>query len=185
MTDRYARQLQVAPFIRHGQGDQSAQKKLDAAKVLIVGSGGLGSPVSLYLAGAGVGEITLVDADHVSLSNLHRQILFTESDLDQPKSLVGQKRLAALNSEIKVRALCEAVTPSNVDELVANATLVIDAADNFFVSYLLSDTCLAQRIPLVAASVIETSGHIGVFCGTKEKPLPSLRALFPLSLIHI
>ena len=121
--NRYQRQSQVA------QLGPDAQEKLANAHVLIVGAGGLGSPVSLYLAGAGIGKITLVDPDHVSLSNLHRQILFTESDLGEDKATVGKARLTQLNSDIEIESVAEAITPKNVDHFVSSATVVVDAAD--------------------------------------------------------
>lgn len=157
----------------------ASAKLLADAHVVIIGAGGLGSPVSLFLAGAGVGEITLVDPDVVSLSNLHRQILFQESDIDQPKVVCAKKRLNALNSDIKINAINAAITPDNVEPFVAKATVVVDAADNFLVTYLLSDTCFEKRVPLVSASVIGVHGYLGVFCGTSAQPAPSMRALFP------
>lgn len=172
--NRYARQQQVSVM-----GPASAQL-LAEAKVLIVGAGGLGSPVSLWLAGAGVGEITLVDDDVVSLSNLHRQILYQESDLHKPKVDRAQSRLKALNSDIKINAVHTKLTPDNIDGLISKATVVVDAADNFLVSYLLSDVCLQQQKPLVSASVISTHGYLGVFCGTEQQTAPSLRALFAM-----
>lgn len=172
-SNRYTRQQRVP------QLSGCAQQKLAAAKVLIVGAGGLGSPVSLFLAGAGVGDITLVDPDIVSLSNLHRQILFQEADVNKAKVGVAQKRLTQLNSQIKLTAIQQSLNIDNVDSLVSQASIVVDAADNFLVSYLLSDACLTMRTPLVSASVLVTHGYLGVFCGTQEQPAPSLRALFP------
>jgi molybdopterin/thiamine biosynthesis adenylyltransferase len=169
---RYSRQQRVGYF---GAGSQT---RLKAAHVLIVGVGGLGSPVSLFLAGAGVGRLTLVDHDVVSLSNLHRQILFQESDVNQPKVVAAKKRLRALNSELEIKVINTALSPSNAKELVDQATVVVDAADNFLASYLLSDLCFASRTPLVTASVLTTHGYLGVFCGTSDQPAPSLRAVF-------
>lgn len=159
-------------------GPASAALLADA-HVLIIGVGGLGSPVGLFLAGAGVGEITLVDPDVVSLSNLHRQILFQEGDINEPKVDRAKKRLHLLNSRIKINAIKAAITPENVETFVAKATVVVDAADNFLTTYLLSDACLEKRVPLVSASVISVHGYVGVFCGTFSQPAPSMRALFP------
>ena len=172
-TQRYARQLLVDKL------GSSSQQSLSAAHVLIVGAGGLGSPVSLFLAGAGVGEITLVDDDVVSLSNLHRQVLFQESDIGQLKVDAAKQHLLSLNSEITINAIAQRLSIDNAQDLVDQATIVIDAADNFLVSYLLSDICFDLRIPLVSASVLTTHGYLGVFCGTVDKPAPSLRAIFP------
>ncbi len=173
MSNRYHRQQQVPQF-----GSESAQK-LSAAQVLIVGAGGLGSPLAVQLAGAGVGHITIIDHDRVSLSNLHRQSLYTENDIDEFKSVAAKKRLAQVNSEITIQAINEPLNPSNVEQLVAKHSVVVDAADSFFVSYLLSDTCFESRTPLVSASVLQTSGYVGVFCGTQSNPAPSMRAIFP------
>lgn len=170
---RYRRQQQVRHF-----GVES-QAKLKEACVLIVGVGGLGSPVSLFLAGAGVGKIILIDDDVVSESNLHRQILFQESDVDHLKVVAAEARLRALNSEIEIETVNLSLKPQNAQNLINQATVVVDAADNFLVSYLLSDICLATKVPLVTASVLTTHGYLGVFCGTAKRGAPSLRAVFP------
>lgn len=169
---RYQRQQLLEPF------SGEAQSKLSNAHVLIVGAGGLGSPVASLLAGAGVGHITLVDADTVSLSNLHRQTLYTENDIDQSKVKAAKQRLQAINSEITIEAVCEHVSVANARALLDNKTLVIDAADSFFVTYLLSDLCMELNLPLLSASVLKTQGYLGVFCGSKDKPAPSYRAVF-------
>jgi len=171
--NRYIRQQLVSQL-----GPES-EAKLTNARVLIVGSGGLGSPVSTLLAGAGVGEITLIDDDIVSLSNLHRQTLFTESDIGEFKVHAAKKRLSSINSEITINVIAERLDLDNATELVSGSTVVVDAADNFLASYLLSDLCFAKRIPLVSASVLTTHGYLGVYCGTQNKPAPSLRAVFP------
>jgi len=146
--NRYIRQ-QLVPQL----GEQS-QEKLQNARVLIVGAGGLGSPVSTLLTGSGVGSITLIDDDVVSLSNLHRQTLFTESDIGEPKVSAAKRRLSAINSDIIITAIAERLNLNNADRLVSDSTVVVDAADNFLASYLLSDLCFAKRIPLVSASVL-------------------------------
>ena len=173
MSDRYHRQQQVPQF------GIASQQRLSEAKVLIVGVGGLGSPVSTQLVGAGVGQITLVDHDVVSLSNLHRQSLFSEGDVGQKKVLAAQRRLSAQNSKINIEAIEHSLSPDNAEGLVAAHTVVVDAADSFFVSYLLSDLCFKHRIPLVSASVLQTNGYVGVFCGTEKNIAPSMRAIFP------
>lgn len=177
MTSRYHRQQQVPQF-----GAES-QPRLADARVLIVGLGGLGGPVASWLVGAGVGagagHITLVDHDVVTMSNLHRQTLFSESDIGQTKVQAAKKRLQACNSDTNIETLEQALSPDNAGALVRAHTVVVDAADSFSVSYLLSDLCLQYRVPLVAASVLQTGGYLGVFCGTAEKPAPSMRAIFP------
>lgn len=176
MTDsnaRYVRQRLVPPL----SGD--AQDKIGSARVLIVGAGGLGSPVSLFLAGAGIGKLTIIDPDVVSISNLHRQILFQENDVNASKADTAKARLSALNSQIDIESVNGKLSADNAMQLVNRADVVVDAADNFLASYLLSDVCLKTRTPLVSASVLTTHGYLGVFCGTQGSPAPSLRAVFP------
>lgn len=171
--NRYIRQQQVPQL---GDGSQDL---LSAARVLLVGLGGLGSPVGSLLAGAGVGSITLVDFDTVDLTNLHRQTLYTEADIGQSKAVNAKRTLEAINSEISVRSVEAKLSTGNAEPLVTQHTVVVDAADSFFVSYLLSDLCRQHNIPLVSASVLQTSGYVGVFCGSNDFPAPSLRAIFP------
>lgn len=166
---RYARQM-ILPEV----GPQG-QAALAAAHVLIIGAGGLAAPALPLLAGAGVGHITLVDGDHVALSNLHRQTLFTEADQGAAKAEVAAARCRALNHEITVTALVQKLTPATAPDLVAQADLVLDCADSFAVSYTLSDVCLAQGKPLITASALGLSGYVAGVCGGA----PSLRALFP------
>ena len=171
--ERYSRQILVK------QVGLAGQQKLAAAKVLIVGAGGLGCQVAAQLAGAGVANLVIIDHDTVALSNLHRQILFREADIGEDKAMVAQRELQAINSSINISALPARLSVNNVNDLIRGVDLVIDAADNFAASYLLSDACLAQGIPLLSASVNRSFGYLGIFCGTQQKPAPSLRALFP------
>lgn len=173
MNQRYSRQEQVKQL--QGQADKLAQ-----TKVLVVGLGGLGSIVSQQLAGAGIGKLTLIDGDEVSLSNLHRQTLYTEHDIGKAKAVIAEQRLMSINSEIDITAISHHLNTDNAETFVSSATIVVDAADNFLATYLLSDLCHQLRIPLVSASVINTQGYIGVFCGTAQKPAPSVRAIFPV-----
>ena len=166
---RYARQMLLPEM---GSAGQAA---IAAARVLVVGAGGLAAPVLQYLAGAGVGQLTLVDGDVVALSNLHRQTLFREADAGRHKVEVAAQTLRALNADCTVAILPCPLDPANAARLVADATLVLDCADSFAASYILSDTCLAAGVPLVSASVLGFSGYVGGFCGTA----PSLRAVFP------
>lgn len=166
---RYARQTIVPEIGIEGQS------KLSSARVLVVGAGGLAAPLLPILVGAGVGHITLIDGDTIDKSNLHRQTLFTEADCGQFKVEVAANRCRQLNSEIEIIPQCQALTPANAPLLVANTDLVLDCADSYAVSYALSDVCLAQKKPLISASVLGLSGYVGGFCGN----VPSLRAVFP------
>lgn len=169
MSDRYGRQ-RVLPEV-----GEAGQACLAAASVLVVGAGGLGSPVLLTLAGAGVGRLVLVDHDRVELSNLHRQPLFRMADIGRPKVEAARAALLAYNPEIAVEAETLRLDPGNADRLVQRADLVVDAADSLAVTYTLSDTCRDAGKPLVSASVLGLSGYVGAFCGGA----PSYRAVFP------
>lgn len=166
---RYARQI-VLPEV-----GTSGQARLAAARVLVVGAGGLGCPVLQYLTAAGVGALRIIDPDRVDESNLHRQPLYRMSDLGTLKVAAARAALLALNPTITIEALAAKLTPNNVSRCLGQVDLVIDAADSFAVTYILSDACLAARTPLISASVLGWSGYAGVFCGTA----PSYRAVFP------
>lgn len=166
--NRYERQM-ILPEV-----GATGQARLQAARVLVVGAGGLATPALPALAGAGIGHLTIVDADVVDRSNLHRQTMFTEAEVGQEKAEVAAARCRALNSGIEVVARSEALTPANVAGLTEEADLVLDCADSYAASYTLSDYCFSQRTPLISASVLGTAGYVGGFCGGA----PSLRALF-------
>ena len=169
MSSRYARQAVLSEV-----GD-AGQARLAAASVLVVGAGGLGCPVMQYLAGAGVGHLVIVDHDVVEETNLHRQPLYAMADIGKLKVEVARGALQRFNPESRVEAVAERLTPQNVQRLVAQADVVVDAADSFAVTYILSDACLTAAKPLVSASVIGMTGYAGAFCGGG----PSYRAVFP------
>ncbi|MFV8816910.1 ThiF family adenylyltransferase [Haliea sp. E17] len=168
-TQRYSRQTRLPDIGEDGQ------QRLGAARVLVVGVGGLGLPAAAYLAGAGVGHITLVDHDVVELHNLHRQVFYREEDIGAAKVAAAARHLRGLNSAISITACRERLRDANVATLVAEHDLVLDTADNFTVTYLLSDSCLAAGKQLVYAALLGQRGQLGVFCGTA----PSYRAVFP------
>ena len=167
--NRYARQVMVPGIGRDGQ------RRLAAAHVLVVGAGGLGCPALQYLAGAGLGRITLIDPDHVEESNLHRQPLYRMADLGRAKALAAQDHLRAAHPDVDVVARAAALHPALPRAMVEPADIVIDAADSFAVSYMLSDACLHLGKPLISASVLGQTGYIGAYCAG----VPSLRAIFP------
>lgn len=169
MTDRYIRQMTLTEIGAPGQA------RLAAATVLVVGAGGLGSSVLQILAGAGVGGILIVDHDHVDISNLHRQPLYGMDDVGALKAEAARDAVLRINPDIVTTAKSERLTPANAPALIEKANIVIDAADNFAVTYMLSDSCLAAGKPLVSASVVGLSGYVGAYCGGA----PSYRAVFP------
>lgn len=167
--ERYQRQMMLPEIGPQGQ------QKLRAARVLVVGAGGLGATLLPQLVGAGVGYLRVCDDDHVALHNLHRQTLFTEQELGQPKVICAQRALRERNSGVQIDAVPWAVGASRLPTLLTAIDLVIDAADNFAVTYALSDACYRAGIPLISASVLGRHGYVGGFCGSA----PSYRAVFP------
>lgn len=169
VSNRYSRQI-VLPEVGAG-----GQARLAAASVAVVGAGGLGCAVLEYLTAAGVGRLTIVDHDTVEEANLHRQPLYRMSDLGRRKVEAAGAALGALNPDVRVDARAERLTPANAPALAAAADVVVDAADSFAVTYVLSDACLRAGKALVSASVLGLSGYVGAFCGGA----PSYRAVFP------
>lgn len=157
---RYDRQTMLPEIGAEGQ------EHLRHARVLIVGAGGLGSPVSLYLAGAGVGHIGLVDDDCVGRSNLHRQVLYAEDEVGRPKALMAARRLRALNHEVEVEPYVCRLSADNVRGLVERYDIVVDACDNYATRYLLSDACMALGRPYVYGAIEGFCGQVAVFCRT-------------------
>lgn len=158
MNERYARQ-DMLPEI-----GAAGQEKLRQARVLVVGVGGLGSPIALYLAGAGVGCIGLMDEDTVGVNNLHRQVLYSEEEVGASKTACAAARLRALNSEVEVRAYPFRLTVENAAAVIAGYDIVVDACDNFTTRFLLSDTCSALGKPYVYGAIRGFCGQVSVFC---------------------
>ena len=159
--DRYARHI----VLREIGG--SGQKKLLATHILIVGAGGIGCPAIQYLAAAGVGKLTIVDPDIVSLSNLQRQPLFGESDIGATKVQRATDAVRRLNPDVAVTAVTEPITADNAAALLSEAApdIVLDGTDNFATRLVVSDACVAARIPLVSAAIGMFQGQVGSFYG--------------------
>src|SRR5260370_4184780 len=167
--ERCSRHL-VLPEIGAG-----GQEKLKAASVLIIGAGGLGSPVSMYLAAAGVGRIGLADFDNVDVTNLHRQILYGTSTIGVPKLEAASKRLRDLNPEIKIETH-PAITSENALEIFRNYDVIVDGTDNFPTRYLVNDACVLAGKPNVYGSIFRFDGQASVFFA---KHGPCYRCLYP------
>lgn len=172
--ERYSRHLRLPGVGLEGQ------RRLEAARVLVVGAGGLGSPAAFYLAAAGVGTLRLADDDVVDRSNLQRQILHAEARIGQPKVESAAQSLAALNPRVRVETVAERVGASNVDGLLEGVDVVLDGADNFPARYLLNDACVKHAKPLVYGAVHRFEGQLAVFdAGRRRGAQPCYRCLFP------
>lgn len=174
---RYARHI----VLRHVGGP--GQKKLNDARVLVVGAGGLGAPVIQYLAAAGVGTIGIADDDTVSLSNLQRQVIHTTDDIGKLKTASAAAAVTRLNPGVRVIEHPLRLTPDNLAEILENYDIVADGSDNFDTRYAVSDACSAARKPLVTAAVNEFDGSITTLrpfeTNAEGKPNPTYRCLFP------
>ncbi len=172
--DRYQRQKLI------GELGEEGQRRIRKAKVLLVGVGGLGSPIATYLTGAGIGTLGLIDDDVVSLTNLHRQVLYTEQEVGQPKALCARRRLLSQNSEVNIVAYPERLTRENAEPLISQYDIVVDGMDNFATRFIVSDVCERQGKPFVHGAICGLEGQVSVLCtpspdGTKA----TYRTLFP------
>ena len=152
-TDRYDRQLIMENIGPDGQ------KKLKQANVVLAGAGGLGSPISIFLAVAGIGRMRIVDNGFVELSNLNRQVLYGDEDLGQSKVVCAQKSLQRLNPHLQIEAISETIQAENVSELVGNCDIIVDALDNYPTRYLLNQAAFRKNIPLIHGAVEEFFGQ--------------------------
>lgn len=167
-VERYARHL----VLREIGG--SGQQRLKAARVLMIGAGGLGAPAALYLAAAGVGRIGLADPDTVALSNLQRQVLYATDEVGEGKTAAAARRLSALNPDIVIESHPLAVTADNAAALMAGYDLVLDGTDDFATRFAVSDACVVMGKTLVSGAIARWTGQIGVFPGK-----PCYRCLVP------
>ncbi|MCK7542902.1 molybdopterin-synthase adenylyltransferase MoeB [Marinobacter bryozoorum] len=169
---RYSRQLLLPRF------DVEGQLALKQARVLVVGSGGLGCPVALYLGAAGVGQLVLADDDAVELANLQRQIAFGQAAVGRPKAEVLAERVRAINPEISVTARVERLEGELLAEVVAGVDLVLDCTDNFNTRFALNRACVAARVPLVSGAAIRGEGQVSVF-DSRDESSPCYHCLYP------
>ncbi|HYC68157.1 molybdopterin-synthase adenylyltransferase MoeB [Brevundimonas sp.] len=166
--ERYARHLVLAEIGGPGQ------QRLRAARVALVGVGGVGAPAALYLAAAGVGTLRLIDDDAVSLANLQRQILFAGADIGSAKVAAGAGRLTALNPHVTIEAAPERLTDASAGRLLDGCDLALDGTDDFATRFAVNAACVAAGIPLVSGALGRWSGQVGVFGGR-----PCYRCLVP------
>ncbi len=159
--ERYQRQIMLPEIGTEGQ------QKLRNARVLIVGVGGLGSPIALYLTGAGVGTIGLIDADTVSISNLQRQVLYTETEVGESKVVCAERRLKALNSEVNFETYQCMLTKENAEEIIGKYDIVADGTDNFATRFIISDVCERMNKPYVYGAIRALEGQLSVLCKGK------------------
>ena len=156
-TNRYNRQV-ILPEI-----GETGQEKLSKAKVLVIGAGGLGASVLPYLAGAGVGEIGIVDDDVIEISNLHRQVIYKSSAVGKYKAEEAKLMIAELNPLVKVNAIAKRLSGNNAIDLFEKYDIIIDATDNIAIKYLINDACLVTNKPMVYGSIFRFQGQVSVF----------------------
>ncbi|OFW72006.1 MAG: adenylyltransferase [Alphaproteobacteria bacterium RBG_16_64_48] len=175
--ERYKRQLVLKEI--GGEG----QQKLKAARVLVVGAGGLGSPLVLYLAAAGIGQIGIIDSDRVSLDNLHRQVVHDTKSVGKAKTRSAAGAIERLNPHVETRLYTTRLVPENAEGIIDGYDIVADGSDNFATRYLVNDACYFAKTPLVFAAVGPFDGHLTTFRAFETdgagNPRPSYRCLFP------
>ena len=168
---RYNRQIMMSEI------DFTGQERIINSTVLIVGLGGLGSPVAMYLAGSGVGHLILNDYDSVDLSNLQRQILYTSETIDEIKAEAAKRTLHALNPEIRLTSINKKLNDSEILEVVKTVDVVVDATDNFDIRFALNRACVKTKTPMVSGAAIRMEGHLIVY-RTDRDDSPCFRCLY-------
>ena len=170
--DRYSRQIILKKIGIIGQ------KKLLKSNVLIVGAGGLGSPIAIYLAALGVGNIGIIDKDIVETSNLSRQIIFANSDVKKKKSSIAINKLKKLNPDIRLKSFQKKLIKKNINQIAKNFDIVVDGSDNFRTRFLINDYCLESKKILISGAINRFDGQVYTFNFSKEKS-PCLRCFMP------
>ena len=169
---RYSRQIVLKKISVIGQ------KKILKSNILIVGAGGLGSPIALYLAAMGVGKIGIVDKDKVEISNLSRQIIFSSNDIGKSKSLTAIKKIKKINPDIKVISFNEKLTNENIKKIGKKFKFIIDGSDNFRTRFLINDYCLKNKKVLISGAISKFEGQVYTFNFSKKES-PCLRCFIP------
>jgi len=172
--ERYKKQLQLEAIGEVGQ------LKLKLASVLVVGAGGLGSPVLMYLAAAGIGNITIVDGDRVALSNLQRQVIHTTPMIDTLKVESARERMRLMNPEVNIKSITTRLDTANAEQIIAGHHVVVDCTDNLEARLLINETCTRLGIPFVYGAVFEYEGQLSVFDASRG---PCLRCMLPEKLV--
>lgn len=155
----------------------AGQKKLLNARVFCIGAGGLGSPVMLYLAAAGVGTIGIADSDKVDVSNLQRQVIHNTDDIGKSKAISAQQKLNKLNPDVQIIAYSELISKQNISNIIRGYDIVIDGSDNFATRYLVNDACFFEKKPLISGAILQFEGQVSVF--KAHLGGPCYRCLFP------
>jgi molybdopterin/thiamine biosynthesis adenylyltransferase len=168
---RYSRHLLLTEL------GPDAQDRFAAARVLVIGVGGLGTPAAQFLAAAGVGTLILCDADNVDLTNLQRQVLFATADIGQPKVAAAAARIAAVNPDVSVEPIAQRIGAAELAPLVARADVVLDCSDNFATRHAVNRACVAARVPLVSGAAIRFDGQLAVF-DPRDPASPCYHCLF-------
>ena len=170
--DRYSRQIILKKIGVVGQ------KKLLKASVLIVGAGGLGSPIAIYLAALGVGKIGIIDKENIEISNLNRQIIFSTNDIKKQKSSMAIKKLKKINPEIKFQSFYKNLTSKNINKIAKNFDVFVDGSDNFRTRFLINDYCLKNKKILISGAISKFDGQVYTFNFSKKNS-PCLRCFIP------
>ena len=175
--ERYSRQIILKKIGTAGQ------KKLLNSSVLIVGAGGLGSPVAIYLAALGIGKIGIIDKDKIEISNLHRQVIFTTHDLKKNKSSMAIKKIKKINPDIKVESFNKILDAKNINNIAKNYDLIVDGSDNFRTRFIINDYCLKTKKILVSGAISKFDGQVYTFNFSNKKS-PCLRCFIPTMPTH-
>jgi len=176
--ERYSRQIILKKIGAAGQ------KKLLESSVLIVGAGGLGSPIAIYLTALGVGKIGIIDKDIIEISNLSRQIIFSTDDLKRKKSSVAINKLKKINPDIQFKSFNKKLTEKNINVIAKNFNLIVDGSDNFRTRFLINDYCLKNKKILISGAISKFDGQVYTFNFSKKKS-PCLRCFIPTEPTNI